>query len=78
MTTPDAGEMGRTTRYYASLADIPWSRASQPLVDDHVWQYSRDELLDVIARSGFQVDRLAFAPGMVSRHFNLQLSMTNS
>lgn len=75
LSTPDAKKWGRTTRYYERFDDIPWPTASTPLVDDHVWHYTKDELLNVIHSSGFRIDKHRYSPGATNRHFNLQLSI---
>ena len=75
LTTPDAAEWGRVTRYYASYAELP-----QPIddgrkpIDDHVWQFDVGELLDVIHAANLRVVRFAYSPGTVGRHFNLTLA----
>jgi SAM-dependent methyltransferase len=74
LSTPDAAEWGRVTKYYARLEDIPFPLAGAPLVDDHVYQYNKEELLGLIHQAGFRVVRQAFAPGTCGRHFNLTLA----
>lgn len=74
LTTPDASEWGRVTHYYPSLDAIPRAVEGLPVVDDHVWQYSLDELEGVIDRAGLEIVRRAFAPGTPNRHFNLELT----
>lgn len=81
LSTPDAEEWGRVTKFYRSMTEMPSPEEGRRLVergewayiDDHVWQYSRDELEDVIARAGFEVVRFGYAPGVAYRHFNLEL-----
>lgn len=81
LSTPDAEEWGRVTKFYRSMAEMPSPWEGRQLVqtgkwtyiDDHVWQYTRDELEDVIARSGFRIVRSDYAPGVAYRHFNLEL-----
>ena len=68
LSTPDSAEWGRVTKHYGSLAEIPPPQPGRPLVDDHVWQYSRSELLSVVREAGLDVVRFAYAPGVVSRH----------
>lgn len=72
LSTPDSASWGITTKYYSSLADIPVSRTDcKELVDDHVWQYSRDELFYVLGESGFSVEKIEHSPGVTGKHFNL-------
>jgi 2-polyprenyl-3-methyl-5-hydroxy-6-metoxy-1,4-benzoquinol methylase len=82
LSTPDAAEWGRVTTYYPSLDDMPSPDSAIPLVrsgewgyvDAHVWQYSRDELQRVVEEAGLRVVREGLAPGVVHRHFNLELA----
>jgi hypothetical protein len=80
LSTPDAAAegWGRTTKYYASLEEIPPAPGppGAPVIDDHVWQYSRDELERIFAEAGLKVQRLAYSPGATglnSQHFNMTL-----
>lgn len=74
LSTPDSASWGITTKYYSSLAEIPISKTeNQKLVDDHVWQYSRDELLYVLEESGLSVEKMEYSPGVAGKHFNLCL-----
>ena len=74
LSTPDSASWGITTKYYSSLAEIPISKTEgQKLVDDHVWHYSRDELLYVLEESGFSIEKIEHSPGVAGKHFNLCL-----
>ena len=73
LSTPDASEWGRVTKYYESYADMPYERGSVPLIDDHVYHYSKGELAELFAAAGLAIERLAYAPGAGWRHFNLAL-----
>jgi SAM-dependent methyltransferase len=73
LSTPDASEWGRRTKYYPSLDAIPTPVVGTQVVDDHVWHYSWDELEDVLRTAGLRVRRRAFAPGVVGRHFNVEV-----
>jgi 2-polyprenyl-3-methyl-5-hydroxy-6-metoxy-1,4-benzoquinol methylase len=75
LTTPDAEEWGRATRYYSRLDEIPELKPDSPTVDDHVWQYTKDELFGVLEESGLKIDRFSYSPGTPNRHFNLQASV---
>ena len=74
LTTPDAFEWGRQTKYYKHLRDLPPANASKPFVDDHIWIYNKTELLDLLAKAGFRVTRFAYS-GAGHRHFNLALRL---
>ena len=74
LSTPDAAEWGRQTKYYRSLEEIPLPDAARQVVDDHLWQYDEKELLGVLEQAGFKVARQAYSPGVSARHFNLTLT----
>lgn len=72
LSTPDSAQWGVTTQYYPDLASIPmYGTGDQTPVDDHIWQYSKPELLYVLDEAGFYLERLEYSPGMMGRHFNL-------
>jgi len=73
LSTPDADEWGRQTKYYAKLEDLPPADPSKKFIDDHIWIYNRQELLSLMAQAGFRIDRFAYSPGVGHRHFNLEL-----
>jgi SAM-dependent methyltransferase len=77
LTTPDAAEWGRVTKYYASYVELPQpvDDGRQP-IDDHVWQFDVGELLDVVHAAHLRVVRFAYSPGPGLRHFNLTLAGT--
>jgi len=76
LSTPDAAEWGRQLRYYSSYADLPDPDTERRalVVDDHVWHFNQEELLDVVSRAGFVVRRFDYSPGVGARHFNLTLT----
>jgi SAM-dependent methyltransferase len=73
LSTPDAAEWGRVTKYYDSYEKMPYPQKNMPIVDDHVYQFSKEELLTLIDDAGLKVERFEYAPGVVHRHFNLTL-----
>jgi 2-polyprenyl-3-methyl-5-hydroxy-6-metoxy-1,4-benzoquinol methylase len=81
LSTPDAVEWGKVTTYYDRIESMPPPELGRrgidsgewEYVDAHVWQYSREELEHVVRLAGFQVVRWGYAPGVVHRHFNLEL-----
>ena len=79
LSTPDSAEWGVTTKYYDSYDELPLpSEADRDnVVDDHIWQFSRDELMAVITAAGLEVVRFAYAPGTHGRHFNLAAQLTD-
>ena len=79
LTTPDAAEWGRTTKYYARYDELPEPREELRgrVVDDHVWQFDEAELMRVLEEAGLSVLRRAYAPGQSRRHFNLTLTRSD-
>jgi len=70
LSTPDAEAWGKVTRYVARWQDLPKAPDTPPgeFIDDHVYQYARDELLEVVTSAGFRVVRLDTSPGLPKRH----------
>ncbi|HST50359.1 MAG TPA: class I SAM-dependent methyltransferase [Pyrinomonadaceae bacterium] len=75
LSTPDAAEWGRTTKYYRSYAELPEPREElrAKIVDDHVWQFDERELVTVLTNAGFEIVRSAYSKGNPQRHFNMTL-----
>ena len=73
LSTPDAGEWGRITKYCQSLEDMP-SSPGKERIDDHVYQYTREEIAGLVRDAGLSVLEWNWAPGVISRHFNLALT----
>jgi SAM-dependent methyltransferase len=75
LSTPDAATWGRTYKYYSDLASIPQPRESLRgrVVDDHLWQFTKEELEEVIDAAELRVIRFDYTSGRVQRHFNLTL-----
>ncbi len=74
LSTPDADEWGRQTKYYSRLKDLPPADPSRKFIDDHIWIYNKKELLRLVTDAGFRVNQLSYSPGMGHRHFNLELT----
>ncbi len=74
LSTPDAAEWGKVTKYYADWNNMPLPNKSLPIVNDHVYQYTKEELFDALKAAGFNVERFGYSPGVVCRHFNLTLT----
>ncbi|HKU51896.1 MAG TPA: hypothetical protein VJQ25_05480, partial [Nitrospira sp.] len=69
LTTPDAVEWGRVTKYYPSLDEIPpYAGQEVEWIDGHVWQYTREEVESIMAEVGFDVITFAYARGVNGRH----------
>ena len=80
LSTPDSESgWGKTTKYYNSLQEIPSAQEciknnKLTSIDDHVWQYNLNELLDVLTQAGFKVQHLEYTySARHLRHFNLAL-----
>jgi SAM-dependent methyltransferase len=73
LSTPDAAEWGRVTKYYRDYASLPLPSPEKHIVNGHIWQFSEDELRAVIADAGLRVTRMEYAPGAGHRHFNVTL-----
>ena len=75
LSTPDAAQWGRQTKYYARYSDLPMPAADSqaPVVDDHVWQFEAEELRQLLRAAGFRAVRCDYSPGNGKRHFNLTL-----
>jgi SAM-dependent methyltransferase len=74
LSTPDAREWGRVTRFYASPAVMPMpGDPLNPALGGHVYQYTMDELLEIVTEAGFVVERQGYSLGGANRHLNLTL-----
>jgi len=70
LSTPDAVQWGKVTKYYSDYYDMPTP-------NDHVYQFNKDELFDVLEQSGFEIDKFDYSSGVTSRHFNLTATIKN-
>jgi 2-polyprenyl-3-methyl-5-hydroxy-6-metoxy-1,4-benzoquinol methylase len=73
ISTPDASKWGRVTKYYAQISDIPNPSSGKPVIDDHIYQYSVEEFINIVNDAGFKIQKLKFAPGLINRHINAEL-----
>lgn len=76
LSTPDASQWGKVTKYYSCLDEMLLPERGLPIVDDHVYQYNKSELFNVLKAAGLNVYRFGYSPGVASRHFNLTLQST--
>lgn len=74
LSTPDAKEWGRVSKYYESIEQMPNPTPGRTIIDDHVWQYEMTELVRLIEQCGLQVEKFGHSPGTPNRHLNFQLS----
>ena len=79
LSTPDALEWGRVTKYFSSYIQMPMPirLPGQVIVDDHIWLYDQTELLEIIGQAGLWVERIDYSSGLSGRHFNLKLRRRN-
>lgn len=74
LTTPDAADHGKLA-YYARWQDMPMPhRRDEPPIDAHIYQFAKDELLEVVHEAGLVAERIDWAPGYGGgsmRHLNL-------
>lgn len=78
LSTPDASQWGRITKYYSKIGDMPFPRKGLPVFDamfePHIYQYEKQELLNVLDVAGFRVQRFKYSINIGGcRHFNLTL-----
>lgn len=73
LSTPDAAQWGRITGSYSRWKDIPYPEKGLPATGGHIYQYSKDELYQLIDEAGFRVERFDYAPGVGARHLNVCL-----
>lgn len=74
LSTPDASEWGRITKYYNSLDEMPLKGESPIFSGEPVYCYDRDELLLLLASSGFKLEQIDYSKYSVPRQFYLELS----
>jgi SAM-dependent methyltransferase len=78
LTTPDAVEWGRVTKYYPSLDAIPpYTGQNAEWIDGHVWQYTREEVESLMPGAGLEVVKFAYARGVNGRHLCFLLRRSN-
>lgn len=74
LSTPDAAQWGRVTKWYNHVGEMPMINPYKPDIDEHVYQWSEGELLRIIDESGFIVEEFHFSsPPFWGRHFNMKL-----
>lgn len=71
LSTPDARDWGRLTKYYKHLSDLPMPDRAAPVRDAHIWIYSERELSGLLDQAGFKISRLEYSKGNGNRHFNV-------
>lgn len=72
LSTPDSVSWGRVEEGPASYQDLPPADPGAPFEDRHIYQFTEEEVRDVLAASGFEVLRLERAPGRWGLHLNIE------
>ncbi|MGH1566707.1 MAG: hypothetical protein ACRBB5_04665 [Nitrosopumilus sp.] len=44
------------------------------IIDDHIFQFNKEELLKILENTGFNILEFAYSSGVMNRHFNLMLN----
>lgn len=70
LSTPDIN-FSKETNKYSSLAQIPSPFKAENIFDGHVYVYNESELLGVIKKAGFKIERYERTP--CNSNFNLML-----
>lgn len=73
LSTPDASEWGKVTKYYSSLDEIPNPQEGLLPINDHIYVYNENELVNLLNEAGFKIEKLDYSQGVIGRHFNLTL-----
>ncbi len=71
LTTPDGSQdaWGRVLKYYSKLSDMPvFSDQTDPWIDDHIWQFTPDEVAALIEELDVTVSAFSYSPGVWARH----------
>ena len=64
LSTPDARDWGRQTKYYSHLKDLPPASREAKFIDDHIWIYDKSEIMSLVAKAGFRMEHFAWSPGV--------------
>ena len=73
LSTPDASQWGKITKYYKNIAEIPHPTKDKKIIDDHIYQFNKEELLKILDDVGFEIIKSSYSPGVINRHFNFVL-----
>ena len=76
LSTPNATNpiWGRVTTVYKKFSDIPYFKVGMEYkkgLDNHIWQYNLNEIIYVIQKSGFAIDKLDYSNDIMN--FNIKL-----
>lgn len=73
LSTPDAAHQGRLTTYHKDYRKMPDPVQVADVIDDHVYIYTKRELVELVSDAGFTIVRLNYSPGICGRHLNMTL-----
>ncbi|WP_162792688.1 class I SAM-dependent methyltransferase [Ochrobactrum sp. 3-3] len=72
ISTPDAeSDWGRKTTYYRSLNEMPMPNRNAGWIDDHIWQFSMNELTAVLREAGFTIKKATHSRRIGFKHLNV-------
>lgn len=71
LSTPDSDSWGRNYNYYEKLRDIPPLDTSAEWINDHIWHYNREELVNVMEAAGFTIKRIDYSESGGGIHFQV-------
>lgn len=72
ISTPDASQWGKDKNYYPSYTKMPYPKKGVSIVDDHIYLFEKQELIDILEEAGFKIEKFDYAPGVIGqRHFNV-------
>jgi SAM-dependent methyltransferase len=77
LTTPTQETWGKITKYYADWKHMlfPYPIPNRKFLDEHVYVYSENELLEIFDIAGLKIDKWQLSEGQKGlKHFNIQLS----
>jgi len=72
LSTPDAASWGRVQDGPSSFRDLLPPNPATQIEDRHIYQFSEDEVRDVLTESGLRVLRFERAPGRWGVHHNVE------
>jgi 2-polyprenyl-3-methyl-5-hydroxy-6-metoxy-1,4-benzoquinol methylase len=76
LSTPDADSWGRVPDSYGHWRDMPPADPAVATEDRHIYQFTAEELTEVLTESGFTILRIDRSPGRWGFHLNVEASRT--
>ncbi|MEX2322622.1 MAG: class I SAM-dependent methyltransferase [Acidimicrobiia bacterium] len=72
LSTPDADSWGRVPDSYSDWRDMPPADPAVTTEDRHIYQFTAEELTEVLTESGFTILRMNRSPGRWGFHLNVE------